>query len=959
MNRVAFVGRPLGVLDEMGNLCENFRDTFAGNNGRVNPFPSSDIAKVDEPDFSSWSNLMASIPKDERRASQIRRHQLVISVPVCVVGKENPVTFTSMDAIEQTLRRLYPEVLVKKGPSQEAENMLEMLDANDNHIELVNSKQTITAESKKDRRVSVVTLSEHRKMSINSCITSMRKNAEDYQRQLKGVKSVGLFAEEESLKVLFAKSDAIQCVIDAMKSFPEKEELQHDACLSLLKMASASESNCVHILQHDGVSAISAAMRHHSENTEIVKLLFRTVAFISTAVDLASQLVAGGLHSDIFSAMSRHASNIEIVREGCFIIGNLLVTVEAVHQVMLVGGVHTIINMVEMFPDDEKILENACRTLGSFAIYDETCQDIASAGATSTVLMAMQSPNANVTVAECGCWALASLTAIDSTCEEIVRLESISVILDALREYPREENLQEYGTRVLYNMSSCETTVEFVCSESVIVLLQSALVNFPDSVELLEIVLITISQVMMDKGNMYRHLAESRCVHEIIKVMMNLPENQLIQEHGCKIIGNMAVHDDLRKLVEAAGASKAVISAMLTLDSVADIQEVGCLALMNLTADSKDNKVRIKNAGAVPSLLNTLREFSRDTNIVLCALKALGNLVSLEEVCHLLLDEHGLETIVSLVSTHGNQPDILVFIAMVLCGVTELPDLKEEEAALIDQTLMGISSSIQSNPDVSLYVCQAIENLVKTDVGRITFMKENRMGVILSAMNTFTDNPNIHRCCCKVIAVVTLYVDTKKRLITETTLKSVLKSMELFPMDVELQIIGCGTISCMVEKIALLKHELIGQGGVSIISRSIGSHHSEPRLAVVALLALSHVVPMDTRTYPDEAKTVFEDIMLCMKTFPENKEIQISACNILCQCQLTDENDVHELVQNATSAARRYASEQEVQKAVAAVLKPYHEQGKFMEYIDMALNSPAISTKELFGEKLVKEQEQS
>ncbi|CAG5136520.1 unnamed protein product [Candidula unifasciata] len=586
-----------------------------------------------------------------------------------------------------------------------------------------------------------------------------------------------------------------------MKSFPDKEELQHDACLSLLKMASASESNCVHILQHDGISAISAAMRHHSENAEIVKVLFRTVAFISTAVDLASQLVSGGMHSDILSAMSRHASNIEIVREGCFIIGNLLVTVEAVHQVMLVGGVHTIISMVEMFPDDEKILENACRTIGSFAIYDETCQDIASAGATSAVLAAMQSPNSNVTVAECGCWALASLTATDATCEEIVRLECIRVILDAIQEYPKVENLQEYGCRVLYNMSSCESTVEFVSSQPVVSLLQKALVNFPDSVELLEIVLITISQVMLGE-DMYRNLAESKCIQEIIKAMMNLPENQLIQEHGCKIIGNMAVHDDLRKLVEGAGASKAVISAMLTLDSIADIQEVGCLALMNLTADSKDNKVRIKNAGAVPSLLNTLREFIKDTNIVLCALKALGNLVSLEEVCHLLLDEHGLETIVSLVSIHGNQPDILVFIAMVLCGVTELPDLKEEEAALIDQTLTGISTSIQNNPDVCLYVCQAIENLVKTDVGRITFMKENRMGVILSAMNTYTDNANIHRCCCKVIAVVTLYVDTKKRLITETTLKSVLKSMELFPMDVELQIIGCGTISCMVEKIA-------------------------------------------------------------------------------------------------------------------------------------------------------------
>ena len=43
----------------------------------------------------------------------------------------------------------------------------------------------------------------------------------------------------------------------------------------------------------------------------------------------------------------------------------------------------------------------------------------------------------------------------------------------------------------------------------------------------------------------------------------------------------------------------------------------------------KDNKVRAKNAGAVPTLLATLREFDHDTTVTLCALKALGNLVSL------------------------------------------------------------------------------------------------------------------------------------------------------------------------------------------------------------------------------------------------------------------------------------------------------------------------------------------
>ena len=47
----------------------------------------------------------------------------------------------------------------------------------------------------------------------------------------------------ETLKVVLAKSDAISCVINAMKAFLDKEELQRQACASLLKMASTSGKN--------------------------------------------------------------------------------------------------------------------------------------------------------------------------------------------------------------------------------------------------------------------------------------------------------------------------------------------------------------------------------------------------------------------------------------------------------------------------------------------------------------------------------------------------------------------------------------------------------------------------------------------------------------------------------------------------------------------------------------------
>jgi hypothetical protein len=45
--------------------------------------------------------------------------------------------------------------------------------------------------------------------------------------------------------------------------------------------------------------------------------------------------------------------------------------------------------------------------------------------------------------------------------------------------------------------------------------------------------------------------------------------------------------DKHRIHVEIEGGSKAVVSAMLTVDNCDEMQEVGCLALTNITANGK------------------------------------------------------------------------------------------------------------------------------------------------------------------------------------------------------------------------------------------------------------------------------------------------------------------------------------------------------------------------------------
>ncbi|GFR70528.1 hypothetical protein ElyMa_003788100 [Elysia marginata] len=234
------------------------------------------------------------------------------------------------------------------------------------------------------------------------------------------------------------------------------------------------------------------------------------------------------------------------------------------------------------------------------------------------------------------------------------------------------------------------------------------------------------------------------------------------------------------------------------------------------------------------------------------------------------------------------------------------------------------------------------------------------MKVILTAMNTFKDNSQIHRCCCKVIAVVSLSIDIRKNLDGGTTLESVLCSMKLFQHDLELQIIGCGTLACLLEKTGTLRVKLIEQGGITLIGHALSTHQADSRLAVVAVMALDHLMPIDQSQHAEDANLAKETILKCMRTFSENKEVQISGCKALGKLDISTESDVIEIAKNVTEAIRRHGREPEVQKSAAAALRPYYKLGfvwssplePYSGLLDKALHSPSVTTSEYFWRDL-------
>eukprot|EP00961_Rhodomonas_salina_P095293 1282150-Rhodomonas_salina.1 len=74
-----------------------------------------------------------------------------------------------------------------------------------------------------------------------------------------------------------------------------------------------------------------------------------------------------------------------------------------------------------------------------------------------------------------------------------------------------------------------------------------------------------------------------------------------VQEQGCGALRNLAVNDENKVKIGAAGGIEAVITAMQQHADSEGVQEWGCAALSNL-AFNDENKVKIGAAGGIEAV---------------------------------------------------------------------------------------------------------------------------------------------------------------------------------------------------------------------------------------------------------------------------------------------------------------------------------------------------------------------
>ncbi|XP_033758795.1 uncharacterized protein LOC117341073 isoform X2 [Pecten maximus] len=718
-----------------------------------------------------------------------------------------------------------------------------------------------------------------RRLSISDVINTMKSQPDNYQSQINACVDMERFADDDDIEVLIKKQEAISFMVAAMSKFMDKTELLLAACKTLVALSTNSEASCVQMCRENGTSTLLQVLHTHGDHSPLLISVLEILGNISLTEELSEEIVKKAGHSEILAKMSCQRNDYNVARLCCFILGNLVNKVDVAQSIMFVGGVHCIIEALRSFPKNAEVLENGCRALGCFSAHDEICMDVVNAGAVEAVLVAMTSAPEVDTLQECGCWALACLTKFEEACANICKNNGINTIVATLERFRKEEALQEYGCWTISNISAHEQTLQHVVNPRVLSVVMDTMCHFPENLEIQHQVFFAIGQIVMMSSEMQEKLVRTGGVRSAVNIMTSFPDSSELQEHGCRILGNVAVNEQLRKLIENDGGSKAVVSAMLTHDRQEQIQTYGCMALTNITADVPENKNKVAANSGVSAVLATMKEMETNTDIVLCGLKTLCNLMGGDDSSYYFMEDDGLEVMESVISRYRKRHDIHSYACRILASVPSAPGLDDSCLDTTEEVLYDAIHRFQGDSDLHLSLCHYYENLVLTDSGRSRFTAGKYLDRLAETMTVLKDDKAVQMSGCKTIAAISMYKNSSVQE-SELCASLVLDVMRIFHACSSVQTVCCGAISYLVEHNENLRNYIQKKGGMDVMMANLREHPGDEGLAVVGLMALDSITHKGI-TDSNRLQNEITYVSSMMRRYSENVELQTYSCNIL------------------------------------------------------------------------------
>jgi len=339
------------------------------------------------------------------------------------------------------------------------------------------------------------------------------------------------------------------------------------------------------------------------------------------------------------------------------------------------------------------------------------------------------------------------------TLDEVSDSCGFEIIVSAMGKVSDDPMAQTNACKVLFIASSFgENHQVAIGNAGGIDALGDAMSMFHDDMIVLEGCLLALSNLCIPKQNL-RHVLAKNIIELTLDAMGKSVDNCGLQEHGCAVLANLAVHPDGRTKVRECGGCDTIVVSMVVNPTDVEVQLEALVALRNLCVRDNENKVVVANAGGIDAVIGAMQSHRNEAKIQERGSWVLSILGMNEDNKCYIGENGGADVIVRSMFVHATNSSVQEKACRALWTLSVYPHNKYimvEVGAIA--AVIGAMQSHADEASIQEKGCGVLSNLAANDDKlKVRIVQEGALDAIVMAMVLHGENETLQERACILI----------------------------------------------------------------------------------------------------------------------------------------------------------------------------------------------------------------
>ena len=413
------------------------------------------------------------------------------------------------------------------------------------------------------------------------------------------LRNLALSSDTNKQKIV--EEGGIGVIVRAMRQHEMVAAIQAQGSCALRNLIEDNEGNQKILLEADAVPVMIRSMRLHSSVASVQEEGRWILCCLASCLDSLEAGTAGiadilrAIKPDwwrlrdpscriaiILCAMQENPSKPDIQAEGCAALARFAVKDECRKLLIDAKGFCVIVHSMKQHRSAAHVQAAGCAALSRLAFDDESRKLIAEVSGIAAIVHAMKQHSSDANVQRCGCWALLNLSVRTDNQKLIKEGDGISVIVNSIVRYEAVVSVQLPACGALASLlwKNEDTQKVFWEADQVSGIIQAILQR--DFMAVLEKnQLVPLEQLLVLDEETRELIADAGRISVAVEAIQL---NALVAKiEGCIALLKLSLgSDNNKKVVAAVDGLSALVTAVKEHESVAGVQQEGCLALQEL-----------------------------------------------------------------------------------------------------------------------------------------------------------------------------------------------------------------------------------------------------------------------------------------------------------------------------------------------------------------------------------------